>query len=555
MNNKLKNNQTQPSLKFNNPSLLRSTSLENSNPSPFGDFPWKGKKVKAFTLVELIVVITILAILWTIAFISLQWYSRDARDSTRISDINSIEKQLELFVIKTWTLPIPENNIELVSSWVTIWYQWYADKATLNILKVFNWWLDPVDQTPYTYRISWNKKSYQIMWFLENWNVAYNNIPSPFGRGLGWGLFPQANAATNLTNRFPFSKWKVLWILLEPTTNTPLQELLWTWQLDIRSYTWSVNMYITNTIKQTWKVNELYWTMENMSRSQKFDKPQKDCPTWYIPVPWNMDFWQPAFCVAKYEMSYADSYWDTLSTAWNMFNTVSYTWAKIPASMTWKFPIAGITQQQAIDSCKSIWSWYHLITNNEWMSIARNIEQQPVNWSNWITWSWYIYTWVSNSSQWCYDVTFYLYTSLVRVWVTKTWPWFGNTSCDNKRKLTLSNWEKIWDLSWNVQEHVNKANTIDWVNYNLWTNPTLWNANGGWGVRWNTLITINRLLYWPLLDNLDVQNWVWFIFQGNWVEFIRGGNSYYGADDGIYQLNLLQSSDYSNGLVGFRCAR
>jgi len=31
--------------------------------------------MKAFTLVELIVLITILGILWTIAFISLQWYS------------------------------------------------------------------------------------------------------------------------------------------------------------------------------------------------------------------------------------------------------------------------------------------------------------------------------------------------------------------------------------------------------------------------------------------------------------------------------------------------
>lgn len=39
----------------------------------------KYKNIKAFTLVELIVVITILAILWTIAFISLQWYTRDAR--------------------------------------------------------------------------------------------------------------------------------------------------------------------------------------------------------------------------------------------------------------------------------------------------------------------------------------------------------------------------------------------------------------------------------------------------------------------------------------------
>lgn len=52
------------------------------------------KNNKGFTLVELIVVITILAILWTIAFISLQWYSSDARDSTRISDTASMNKVL-----------------------------------------------------------------------------------------------------------------------------------------------------------------------------------------------------------------------------------------------------------------------------------------------------------------------------------------------------------------------------------------------------------------------------------------------------------------------------
>ncbi|MDD2907427.1 MAG: InlB B-repeat-containing protein, partial [Candidatus Gracilibacteria bacterium] len=49
---------------------------------------------KAFTLVELIVVITILAILGTIAFINLQGYSISARDSKRISDINNIMKKV-----------------------------------------------------------------------------------------------------------------------------------------------------------------------------------------------------------------------------------------------------------------------------------------------------------------------------------------------------------------------------------------------------------------------------------------------------------------------------
>lgn len=49
---------------------------------------------KAFTLVELIVVITILAILSTIAFISLSWYQVDARDAKRASDIKSLETKL-----------------------------------------------------------------------------------------------------------------------------------------------------------------------------------------------------------------------------------------------------------------------------------------------------------------------------------------------------------------------------------------------------------------------------------------------------------------------------
>lgn len=49
---------------------------------------------KAFTLVELIVVITILAILGTIAFISLQGYSSDARNTKRASDLGNINSKI-----------------------------------------------------------------------------------------------------------------------------------------------------------------------------------------------------------------------------------------------------------------------------------------------------------------------------------------------------------------------------------------------------------------------------------------------------------------------------
>ncbi|PZM86457.1 hypothetical protein DLH72_00875 [Candidatus Gracilibacteria bacterium] len=63
---------------------------------------------KAFTIVELIVVITILAILSTIAFISLSDYTGKSKDAVRMSDLKNIQKVLQLYETKNSSYPEPD---------------------------------------------------------------------------------------------------------------------------------------------------------------------------------------------------------------------------------------------------------------------------------------------------------------------------------------------------------------------------------------------------------------------------------------------------------------
>jgi prepilin-type N-terminal cleavage/methylation domain-containing protein len=67
------------------------------------------QKSKAFTLVELIIVITILAILATISFLSFQSYTVVARDSQRLTSLNSIEKSINIYYTNTSIYPTPDN--------------------------------------------------------------------------------------------------------------------------------------------------------------------------------------------------------------------------------------------------------------------------------------------------------------------------------------------------------------------------------------------------------------------------------------------------------------
>ena len=164
---------------------------------------------RAFTLVELIVVITILAVLWTIAFVSFQWYAASSRDSVRITDLKNIDKVLKLKVTAWETLLLPEQALKLTASWTTLGYQWNMSQKLLSHYGVSNGWLDPLDNIPYTYSVNENRNKYQLLGFLEVWDSVALNINKTF--------------ADNL-QRFPKTTWDTLWILVNETTNIPLVE-------------------------------------------------------------------------------------------------------------------------------------------------------------------------------------------------------------------------------------------------------------------------------------------------------------------------------------------
>jgi type II secretory pathway pseudopilin PulG len=132
----------------------------------------------AFNLAELIVVITILAILGTIGFISLQGYAQSARESSRISDMRTIEKALLLHQTQYETLPLPDNALTLTVSGSIVAYQGDLGPQTLTAIRQAGEVRDPLDDTLYTYTLHSNRRDFQLLGFMERpSSLTYKTSP------------------------------------------------------------------------------------------------------------------------------------------------------------------------------------------------------------------------------------------------------------------------------------------------------------------------------------------------------------------------------------------
>ena len=175
------------------------------------------KDTLGFTLVELVVVATILAILWAVWFSAYTWYIDGARDTNRIVELWNIRSWLQTYLIDSNNgLPLPGDYVTIQDGVEVIWYQWYAWQKILDAIDLKKWWTDPLDGSYYSYYVSESRNYFQLLWFLEEQNSE-----------LTTGQFFPTTNAVDYGLRYPTVTWESLWIMVWTwnDTNIPIQEL------------------------------------------------------------------------------------------------------------------------------------------------------------------------------------------------------------------------------------------------------------------------------------------------------------------------------------------
>lgn len=123
----------------------------------------------AFTLVEMIVAVALLAVVSTLGFVSFSSYVADGKDFKRISDVAIVKSQLEIYKKNhAMTYPTGSGYTSIMSGAVTVARQYLLDDAIIGQLDLERTPLDPKTNQPYLYSVANDRSSYQIAVTLEN---------------------------------------------------------------------------------------------------------------------------------------------------------------------------------------------------------------------------------------------------------------------------------------------------------------------------------------------------------------------------------------------------
>jgi hypothetical protein len=213
------------------------------------------------------------------------------------------------------------------------------------------------------------------------------------------------------------------------------------------------------------------------------------------------------------------------------------------------YPITRISHDTAKKYCESIGA--HLMTNEEYMTIARNIESVPKNW-----YLGKLYSGHNDNSP---------ASALVASSDRDDYSGTGEAGGTQRRTMSLSNGQVIWDLSGNVWEHVmrtasdiqtpimtptcNTGAGWQWCNYGETVSPYV--------IGWTDDILQSYVGPSDTTHDAEGQNTGRIYTNGAFggKVLIRGGDWLYGSDAGLFETHLNWSESTMATYVGFRCAR
>lgn len=290
------------------------------------------------------------------------------------------------------------------------------------------------------------------------------------------------------------------------------------------------------------------------SRHPQTKAVQKKCETGWIPF--------GNRCVMKYEAKcQGDS--DGIGCT-----VASNTAVSAAANRPWR----NINQIDAKKACEKIGA--HLMTNAEWMALARDIEGVKDNWSNNIL----ARGWSANTS---YGDTWTNNNTAPETGASCLYNTAANTCGSSgahlyKRTHKLSNKQEIWDLSGNAWEWVDETMTTaeakinfsnqssNWYEYNGTTSAVSRTANFSNG----TILpySLAGSLGKEASDNSSKGLGRIYIdtngsysnrtpYNNNVHAFRRGGDWGHGAYSGVFTLYLNSAPECVRSSVGFRCVR
>lgn len=145
---------------------------------------------KWFTLIELVITMTLVAILGTIAAVYVFDSFWKSRDSARITSFSQIEKNMDLFKIDSWRYPEPDNFVTVTFSGAELWRQGEFWPQVSQSLWVYgsDYPKDPLYENNYTYSITNDSSEYQVWTIIEDTQSSLESDLTSL-------IVPQAHAA------------------------------------------------------------------------------------------------------------------------------------------------------------------------------------------------------------------------------------------------------------------------------------------------------------------------------------------------------------------------